>query len=190
MLAAIIAVFAVLADQLSKHFVVQAAQPVEGNSAWSSDFIPGIMSFIYRENRGAAFSMLSDNRWVFMSVSAVAMAIILYLLIKEYRRHVLLNISLAMVLGGGIGNMIDRIRLGYVVDFFKTEFVDFAIFNVADCFITVGAILLGVYVVFFEVKVEKRLQAEEAAKKAAEAAIAENNSAEPEKPVENEGENG
>ena len=87
------------------------------------------------------------------------------MLIKEYRRHPLMNLSLGMVLGGGIGNMIDRIRLGYVVDFFHTDFIDFAVFNVADCFITVGAVLLAVYVIFFEPRVEKKLQAE---KKAAE----------------------
>lgn len=184
MLAAIIAILAVVADQLSKYFVVNAANPVNGESDWSCGFIPKVMSLIYEENRGAAFSMLSDKRWVFMVFSVISMAIIVFLLVKEYKRHTLLNVSLAMILGGGIGNMIDRIRLGYVVDFFKTEFVDFAIFNVADAFITVGAGLLAVYVIFFETKVEKRLAAEEAAKKAeSEQSIAET---EPEKAPEAE----
>lgn len=155
MLAAIIAVFAIIADQLTKYLVVENFELYE-----AKDFIPHVMSLKYTQNRGAAFSMLSDNRWVFMVLSFLSMAIIIYLLIKEYRRHTLLNVSLAMVLGGGIGNMIDRIRLEYVVDFFRLDFVDFAIFNVADCFITVGAVLLGVYVVFFEPKVEKRLRAQ------------------------------
>lgn len=157
MLAAIIAVFAVIADQISKYIVVQ-------NIEYRGEvpFIKGFMSFYHTRNTGAAFSMLSDSRWVFMVFSVLAMAIIVYLLIKEYRRHPLLNIALAMVLGGGIGNMIDRIRLGYVVDFFKLEFVDFAIFNVADCFITVGAVLLGVYILFLDAKIEKRLKAQAA----------------------------
>lgn len=159
MLAAIIAVFAVIADQITKYLVVQNFELYE-----TKPFIPHVMSLKYTQNKGAAFSMLSEQRWVFMVLSLVSMAVIVYILVKEYRRHTLLNISLAMILGGGIGNMIDRIALGYVVDFFRCDFVDFAIFNVADCFITVGAVLLGVYIIFFEPKVEKRLQAEAAAK--------------------------
>ncbi len=163
MLAAIIAIFAVIADQISKYIVVQN---IEYHG--TVPFIDGVMNFYHTRNTGAAFSMFSDKRWVFMVFSAVSMAIIIYLLIKEYKRHALLNVSLAMILGGGIGNMIDRVRLGYVVDFFRTEFIDFAIFNVADCFITVGAVLLVVYVVFFETKVEKRIQAEKAAREISE----------------------
>lgn len=158
MLAAIIAVVAVILDQLTKYFVVESIE-LYG----SSEFIPSILSFYHTRNTGAAFSMLSEQRWVYMVLSIVSMAIIIYLLIREYKRHILLNISLAMILGGGIGNMIDRIRLEYVVDFLKFEFVDFAIFNIADCFVTVGAILLGVYIIFIEPKIYKREQAEKAA---------------------------
>ena len=158
MLAAIIAIFAVIADQVTKYIVVQNIEYRD-----SVPFIKGFMSFYHTRNTGAAISMFSDNRWVFMVFSAISMVIIIYLLAKEYKRHTLLNVSLAMVLGGGVGNMIDRIRLGYVVDFFRTDFVDFAIFNVADCFITVGAVLLGIYVVIFDAKVEKRLKAEKEA---------------------------
>lgn len=158
MLAAIIAIVAVILDQVSKYIVVQNIE-LRG----SVPFIKGFMSFYHTQNTGAAFSMFSDSRWVFMVFSVISMGIIVYLLYKEYRRHVLLNISLAMILGGGVGNMIDRVRLGYVVDFFRTEFVDFAIFNVADCFITVGAVLLGVYILFIEPKIEKRLKAEKTA---------------------------
>ena len=88
------------------------------------------------------------------------MGFYLYAMKSENRLY---DVAIAMIVSGGIGNMIDRIRLGYVVDFFKTEFMDFAVFNVADCFITVGAVLLGVYVIFFEPKVEKRLKAEKEA---------------------------
>lgn len=157
MLAAVIAVFAVIADQISKYFVVQTMELHE-----TVPFINGFMSFYHTRNTGAAFSMLSNNRWVFMVMSAVSMIIITVLLVKEYKRHKLMTVSLAMVLGGGIGNMIDRIRLGYVVDFFKTDFVRFAIFNVADCFVTVGAILLAVYVIFYESKVDAEIKARQA----------------------------
>ena len=173
MLAAVIAVLAIVADQITKYIVVANIE-YKG----SVPFIPGFMSFFHTRNTGAAFSMFSDQRWVFMVFSFISMGLIIYMLIREYKRHRLLNVALAMVLGGGIGNMIDRIRFGYVVDFFKTEFMDFAVFNVADCFITVGAVLLGVYVIFFEPKVEKRLKAEKAAL-AAEAASVATESAEP-----------
>lgn len=158
MLAAVIAVLAIIADQITKYIVVENI-----DFKGTVPFIPGFMSFYHTRNTGAAFSMFSDQRWVFMVFSFISMGLIIFLLIREYKRHKLLNIALSMVLGGGIGNMIDRIRFGYVVDFFKTEFMDFAVFNVADCFITVGAVLLGVYVIFFEPKVEKRLKAEKEA---------------------------
>ncbi len=175
MLAAIIAIVAVILDQLSKYIVVQNIELYE-----TVPFIKGFMSFYHTRNTGAAFSMLADRRWVFMVFSVISMGLIIYLLVKEYRRHPLMNIALGMILGGGIGNMIDRIALGYVVDFFHTDFIDFAVFNVADCFITVGAVLLGVYVIFFEPKVEKRLEAE---RKAAEATKSAEN-------TEGNGENG
>ena len=175
MLAAIIAIVAVILDQLSKYIVVQNIELYE-----TVPFIKGFMSFYHTRNTGAAFSMLADRRWVFMVFSVISMGLIIYLLVKEYRRHPLMNIALGMILGGGIGNMIDRIALGYVVDFFHTDFIDFAVFNVADCFITVGAVLLGIYVIFFEPKVEKRLEAE---RKAAETAKSAEN-------TEGNGENG
>lgn len=151
MLAAVIVVAVILLDQLSKALVVAnielgATVPV----------VPGIIRFAHTENTGAAFSILSDAQWVYMVLSVVAIAALVYLIIRFYRRHILLTISLSCILGGGIGNMIDRVlnvnAAGkvYVVDFLEFEFVDFAIFNVADVFVTCGAVLLGVYVVFFE----------------------------------------
>ena len=169
MLAAIIAVAAVILDQITKYFVVRGIELYE-----TKPFIPGVMSLYHTRNTGAAFSMLSDHRWVFMVFSVISMGLIIFLLAKEYKRHMLMNISLGMILGGGIDNMIDRVRLGYVVDFFQTDFMEFAIFNVADCFITVGAVLLAVYVLFFEPKVERRLAEEQKAAEAVEAGIEEN----------------
>ncbi|MBQ0108899.1 MAG: signal peptidase II, partial [Clostridiales bacterium] len=106
------------------------------------------------------------KQWIFMSLACVALGVMVMFLVMYHKRDILMTLSLSMVLGGGIGNMIDRIRLGYVVDFLRPDFVDFATFNVADSFITVGAILLGVYVIFFEPKVEKRLKAEQEEKAA------------------------
>ena len=141
MLAAVITAVAVLLDQISKSIVVNGL-PLYGEAR----FIPGVLSFYHTRNTGAAFSMLSD--------AIVAITVMLYF---WRSRHVLLTVSLSMILGGGIGNMIDRIVNGYVTDFFRVDFVDFAVFNVADSFITVGAVLLGVYIIFFEPKVERRL---------------------------------
>lgn len=152
MLAAVITAVAVLLDQISKSIVVNGL-PLYGEAS----FIPGVLSFYHTRNTGAAFSMLSDRRWVFMLLSFVAIVAITVMLYFWRSRHVLLTVSLSMILGGGIGNMIDRIVNGYVTDFFRVDFVDFAVFNVADSFITVGAVLLGVYIIFFEPKVERRL---------------------------------
>lgn len=152
MLAAVITAVAVLLDQISKSSVVNGL-PLYGEAR----FIPGVLSFYHTRNTGAAFSMLSDRRWVFMLLSCVAIVAITVMLYFWRSRHVLLTVSLSMILGGGIGNMIDRIVNGYVTDFFRVDFVDFAVFNVADSFITVGAVLLGVYIIFFEPKVERRL---------------------------------
>ena len=152
MLAAVITAVAVLLDQISKSIVVNGL-PLYGEAR----FIPGVLSFYHTRNTGAAFSMLSDRRWVFMLLSCVAIVAITVMLYFWRSRHVLLTVSLSMILGGGIGNMIDRIVNGYVTDFFRVDFVDFAVFNVADSFITVGAVLLGVYIIFFEPKAERRL---------------------------------
>lgn len=167
MLAAIIIFVAVVGDQLTKYFVVQAASPIiDGKSAWYSEFIPKVMSFIYRENTGAAWSIMDGGgaeRVFLLTVSLIAMGMMVYILYKFYNRHILLTISLSMVLGGAIGNMIDRIRLGYVVDFLNTEFMKFPTFNIADCFITIGAVLMAVYIIFYDAKVEARIKAEQEA---------------------------
>lgn len=161
MLAAIIILLVIIADQVTKYIVVQNLELKE-----SAPFIDGFMKFRRAHNTGGGWSILDGGgfeRFVLIGVSVGAMVLVAIVLIKNYRRHPLMNISLAMILGGGIGNMIDRIRLQYVVDFLYTEFIDFPTFNIADCFITVGAILLGVYVIFYDSKVEKRLRAEKEA---------------------------
>ncbi len=165
MLAIIIVILAVVSDQITKYFVVQAANPVNGISDWTQGFIPHVLSLSYAENKGGGFSILNDGGWqrvVLLGISLAAMALIVYILIKFYKRHPLMNIALSMILGGAIGNMIDRFRLGYVVDFLKTDFIKFPIFNVADCFVTVGAVLLAVYVIFLDAKVEARIKSESA----------------------------
>lgn len=150
MLVYIIVSAIIVLDQVTKYLVTQYI-PLHAEV----DFIPFFINLTHYENEGASFGIFSSQRWVFMSLSTIAIIAIIIFLIKQYKRHILLTVSLAFILGGGIGNMIDRILRTVVVDFFKFTFVDFAIFNVADMFITFGAVMLGIYVVFFEKKVEE-----------------------------------
>ncbi len=112
------------------------------------NIIPKVLGFAYVENKGAAFGIFQDHRWVFMLFSTFAIGIMIFLLFRIKNKHPLFTLSISMLIGGGIGNMIDRIIRGYVVDFIKFLFVKFAVFNVADCFVTVGAVLLCIYLLF------------------------------------------
>lgn len=132
---------AVLLDVVSKALVVAHLKPIS-----TFPIIPDIFHLTYAENPGAAWSLFSapDQRWIFMTVSTLAItAMLLYLCIANLPSR-LLRVGLGAVIGGGIGNMIDRISLGYVVDFLDARFINFPIFNVADCFVTVGAGILFV----------------------------------------------
>lgn len=142
------AVFAgliVAADQLTKYLVV-ARIPLYT----TVDVLPGLFSLTYVQNDGAAFSMLEGQQWLF----ALIFLIFTVLLIWEFCKKTLPLKKfeywcIAAVYAGGLGNMIDRIRLGYVVDMIKTEFINFPVFNVADIFITCGCIALMVHLIFF-----------------------------------------
>ncbi len=136
----------ILCDILTKYLVVQLLVPLES----SVTVIPGILDFTFVKNKGAAFGMLSDSRWIFMSVSVIFIVVLLFVLKKSFINHKLFNISVAMVLGGGIANMIDRIFVGYVVDFIEFTFVNFAVFNIADTAITLGAFGAAIYFIFFD----------------------------------------
>lgn len=114
------------------------------------EFLPGFLGFTYVQNTGAAFSSFEGQQWLFVLIFAVFTAVIVW----EYRNKTMgftkfERWCIAAVYGGGLGNMIDRFRLGYVVDMIKTEFVEFPVFNVADCFITCGCIAVLVSLIFF-----------------------------------------
>jgi len=136
----IIAAAVVLLDQLSKHLLTRF---LAGGSA---PLIPGLVRLVYVENSGAAFSMLSNQRWTLIAASSVAIVLIL-LALYAYREQVgrPACLALAFVLGGAVGNLIDRLLFGYVADFFEFEFVNFAVFNVADIFITLGGIAFLIF---------------------------------------------
>ena len=127
----------VAADQVTKILAVNLLKP-----AGTFPIMEGALHLTYSENTGAAFGMLKDARWVFMVFSSVAIiAILAYFFIARPKSRTVI-ISLGMILGGGIGNMIDRVFQGYVVDFIDFRIINFAIFNVADSCITVGAAIL------------------------------------------------
>ena len=97
----------------------------------------------YHTNKGMAFGMLETHRWIFMSVSTVTILALAFLLYSGYvRTNKFYTVSLSLIISGGIGNMIDRVFLGYVIDFIDFRLIDFAIFNGADSFVCVGAGLL------------------------------------------------
>ena len=130
----IFAALIVVADQITKYLTV-ALIPLYGRV----DFIPGLLSFTYVQNTGAAWSMFEGMQWMFALIFLVLTAAVLY----EYFKSPLPFSTFerwcsAAIYGGGLGNMIDRVRLGYVIDMIKTDFMVFPVFNVADCFITCG----------------------------------------------------
>ena len=128
--------------------------------------LENILHFTYVENRGAAFGMLAEHRWVFMVFSTAAILAIIVWLWHDKPKSVWIRLAAAFIVGGGIGNMIDRIALGEVIDFLKADFLDplggFPVFNGADSFVCVGAAIL--FVVLFiriiaELKEEKKKKA-------------------------------
>lgn len=153
----------VFADQLTKYLVILFLKP-DSVPLWKD-----VLHFTYSENTGMAFGMLGEanQRWVFLVFSTVAILAILGYLIWKRPKDKLLGIALSFVAGGGIGNMIDRVLLGYVVDFIDFTLIDFAIFNVADCFVTIGAGLMMLWAILGMVKESKQQKAE--AQAAAEA---------------------
>lgn len=151
MLYLLLAALIIAGDQAVKHWAALNLQ-----DQGSVGFIPGLINFFYAENTGAAFSMLREMRWLFIGVSLIAAGVIVYIILAKKVRSVWGLIPLSMVLGGAIGNLIDRIFVGYVVDMFEFAFVRFAIFNVADMFITVGGVLFCIYYLIAETHTIKK----------------------------------
>ncbi len=145
----LVTLFTVIIDYLTKYAAVLYLKGIE-----TFPIIEGVIHFTYVENRGAAFGMLKNHRWVFMVISTFAILFILSFIAvypKSYRNPLLFT-GLSFIAGGGIGNMIDRITLSYVVDFIDFRLIDFAVFNVADSFVCIGCALIMIYVIFFDLK--------------------------------------
>ncbi len=134
----------VLLDQITKLLTVTFLQ--DGGEVI---VINGVLRFVYVENRGAAFGSFSEQRWLFMVISSVAILLIFGYILYQKKLTLLPLASLTMIMAGGIGNMIDRIALGYVVDMIDVYLINFAVFNVADSFVTVGCFML-IFILLFD----------------------------------------
>lgn len=140
----------IILDQLSKYYaeLLLYGKPYK--------LIDGIFHLTYARNDGAAFSIFSGNQIFLKIVTALAMAYLVYYLIKVIKKengNILYKIGLSFILGGGIGNFIDRVRFDYVIDFFDFTLINFAIFNIADSFVVVGTIILAYLLLFNKVEI-------------------------------------
>ena len=135
----------VVLDQLTKWIVVHSMELYD-----STVLIEKFFSFTYIHNYGAAWGMFDNQRWVFLIATSIALIIMPIILYRYRKVHILFNLSLSLFIGGAIGNMIDRIFLGYVVDFLEFTFISFPVFNVADICVVFGAITMIVYALFFD----------------------------------------
>ena len=137
LLYSIIIAVGIILDQLTKFLSVKFLTLVD-----TVPIIKNVIHLTYVENTGAAFGMLKNHRWVFIVISTVTIIGMLAYLYLGHAENKLYAISVAMVISGGIGNMIDRLALGYVVDFIDFRLINFAVFNGADSFVCVGAGML------------------------------------------------
>ncbi len=144
----VIIAVSVILDQVTKYIALTDLKPIGVHP-----FIPKLLEFRFTLNEGIAWGMLAGKQWIFIPTSLIAIGIVIYIIIR-YRKQIspLLCISLAMIAGGGIGNQIDRIFSGAVIDFLNFLFIDFPIFNVADCFVSVGSVLAIFSVLVFDRK--------------------------------------
>jgi signal peptidase II len=161
----LLTVLLVAVDQIVKYWAVHELKPVG-----TMDFIRigdfRIFDLTYLENEGAIFGVMSGQRWFLVGFTSIIVLLGVFLLIKLYRRSKFLNVAIALFIAGGIGNLIDRFRYAYVVDMFEFKPFHFAIFNVADICVTIAFIMLIIYGLFIDPKIEK---AEKAKKEKAEA---------------------
>lgn len=135
----------VIIDQLSKIWVLHSLKGKE-----SIPLIPNVFELLYVENRGAAFGILQNKQWIFLLIAIVVLIALFWLLprIPAEKHFTGLRWCLCFIGSGALGNMIDRIIRGYVVDFFYFKYIDFPVFNVADIYVTTAAIILIILVIF------------------------------------------
>ena len=133
----------IIADQITKHFAITNLKNHEPWVLWE-----GVFELHYLENRGAAFGMLQNQKVLFILIAMIILAVIVYVLFKTpyQKMYTKLHITLVLIAGGAIGNLIDRLRYDYVVDFLYFSLINFPIFNVADIYVTLSSIYLVISV--------------------------------------------
>lgn len=141
----LIMVLLVILDQFTKKLAV-----LELKDRPAVPIINGILELNYLENRGAAFGMLQDQKVLFIMVAVIILSVIIYILYKtpDSKKYNILHLLLIMVASGAVGNMLDRLRYDYVVDFISFVLINFPIFNVADIYVTVSTFTLVVLLLF------------------------------------------
>lgn len=145
-------------DQLTKWLTVVYLDYQESFPLWE-----GVFHFTHEINTGMAFGMMKDHRWVFMVFSSVAIVAMIVYLFRFRPESRWMQVAMAFIIGGGIGNMIDRIFLGYVVDFLDFTLINFAVFNVADSFVCIGA---GMMIIALVIDLVREIKLESEKKKA------------------------
>ena len=137
-------VLLIILDQLTKLWVLDALRGQEPVTV-----LPGVFQLLYVENRGAAFGILQNKQWFFVIITVAVLAALLWVLPKiPAERHFLpLSLCLCFIAAGAVGNMIDRIFRGYVVDFLYFKLIDFPVFNVADIYVTTASFVLIILVI-------------------------------------------
>ncbi len=138
-------VLLVIIDQLTKWWASTVLQ-----AAGTLPFLPGILQLTYIVNDGAAFSIFAGKQKMLIIFTALALTVILVLLVLKKYPNNFVRWGLTLILGGGIGNLIDRVLNGIVVDFFEVIYMEYAIYNMADCFIVTGCCCLAVGILFEE----------------------------------------
>ena len=138
-------------DQLTKLWTVRHIPLGGAAPAWE-----GVFHLTYVQNTGMAFSMLRGGRWLFLIVTAVVLTALCVLVARGKLRHPVALAAVTCIVGGGVGNLIDRLLHGYVVDMIALDFMDFAVFNVADCFVCIGAGLLLLWALVLDRKETKK----------------------------------
>ena len=131
----------IAADQITKYIAVTKLMPLE-----TIPVIKNVLSFTYVENFGAAFGIMQHKKIVLLVITFLIAAAFIIYTIKTKNKNKVYLISLCLILSGAVGNLIDRISRGYVVDMIQVLFIDFPVFNIADCCVVIGAVLLCIYV--------------------------------------------
>ncbi len=140
----------VILDQFTKYLAVAQLKAID-----TYPLVENVFHLTFRKNTGAAFSILRDKQTFLIIITSIVVVVLIWYLIRiiNVQNLVLLKLPLALIIGGAIGNLIDRIRLNYVIDFLDFRLINYPVFNLADSFIVIGAIILSYGVIFKGVEI-------------------------------------